>query len=252
VAWGWPVYLSIAVSPLIGAFFAFFPSIGLRKAPGFTTAIASLALVFILQTVIMNLRFLGGVSGYFGIPLAPGLLPITVGVTILAGIIIHRLDNSRIGRAAETLFYNRDVAACFGVDMGRIAMLLQVLAGALSGLAGAIFAFCVGSIFPAAFGFSILLNIVVMVFVGGTLTLWGAVVFAPILWGIPLILPEAIAEWREVIYGGLLIVILILRPEGVIGRPTLRNLSGFWRRLFYVAKSEKAVTVETGTDQPET
>lgn len=234
--WGWPVGISIALSPLVGAIFAFVPALGLRKAPGFTTAIASLALVFIIQTVIMNLDFLGGQAGFFGIPPVTGLLPISLGILVVAGVFIHRIDNSRLGRAAETLFFNRDVAAAFGVNMGSIGIFLQVFAGALSGIAGAIFAFTVGAIFPAAFGFSILINICVMVFVGGTFTMWGAVIFAPILWGIPLILPEWIAEWREVIYGGLLIVILIWQPEGVIGKATALGLKRRFSRLFFLSK----------------
>lgn len=234
-AWGWPVGISIALSPLVGALFAFVPSLGLRKSPGFTTSIASLALVFIIQTVIMNLDFVGGQAGFFGIPPVTGLLPITLGILVVAGVLVHRIDNSRLGRAAETLFFNRDVAAAFGVNMSSIGIFLQVFAGALSGIAGAIFAFTVGSIFPAAFGFSILLNICVMVFVGGTFTMWGAVVFAPILWGIPLILPEGVAEWREVIYGGLLIVILIWQPEGVIGKATTSSLKRRFSRLFFLS-----------------
>jgi branched-chain amino acid transport system permease protein len=54
--------------------------------------------------------------------------------------------------------------------------------------------------------------------------MWGAVFFAPILWGIPLILPEAIAEWKDVIFGTLLICILIFRPEGVVSKQVVRSI----------------------------
>ena len=235
--WGWPVGASMVSSPLVGAIFAFFPALVLRKAPGFATAIASIALVIILQTVIMNLDFLGGQAGFFGIPPMAGLLPITLGILVVCGLFVYRIDNSRIGRAAEMLFYNRDMAATFGVSMSSISVFLQVFSGGLSGLAGAIFAFTVGAIFPDAFGFSILINVAVMVFVGGTLTMWGAVVFGPLLWGIPLILPKMVAEWREIIYGGLLIIILIWKPEGVIGKSTVQDIKKCFGRLFFLARS---------------
>jgi branched-chain amino acid transport system permease protein len=109
--------------------------------------------------------------------------------------------------------------------MAWISMLLQVLSGAFSGVAGALYAFIVGSIFPGAFSFSILMMIFSAVFVGGNLTMWGAVLFAPILWGIPLILPEAIAEWKDIIYGTLLICILISRPEGVVNKEMVRKVA---------------------------
>jgi branched-chain amino acid transport system permease protein len=222
--WNWPIALAVVGSPAVGAFFAFLPALGLRRAPGFATAIASLALIFILQTVIMNLKFLGGQAGYFGIPPMNQPLLVTFVVLLITGIVVYRIDHSRLGRAAELLYYSREEVACFGINMSVVGLLMQVISGALSGLAGALYAFTVGAIFPAAFGFSLLLMIFPIVFVGGNFTMWGAVIFAPILWGIPLILPEGIAEWKDLIYGALLIIILILRPEGVISKEFVRKV----------------------------
>jgi branched-chain amino acid transport system permease protein len=223
-AWHWPIYLAILGSPLIGAFFAFLPALGLRKAPGFTTAISSLALIFILQTVVRNLKFLGGSAGLFGIPPLdyPVITPFVV--IVVVGVIIYRIDHSRLGRAAELLYYSREEAACFGPNMALVGMLMQVLSGALSGIAGALYTFTVGSVFPDAFGFSILLVVFPIVFIGGNLTMWGAAILAPVLWGIPLVLPEAVVDWKDVIYGAILICVLIVRPEGVISKEVVRKV----------------------------
>ena len=229
--WHWPIALAILTSSLVGAFFAFLPALGLRRAPGFTTAITSLALIFILQTVIMNLKFLGGQTGLFGIPPMDHPLMTIIVVLLIAGMMVYRIDHSRLGRAAELLYYSPEEATCFGVNMALISMLLQVLSGALSGVAGALYAFTVGSVFPSAFSFSILMMIFSAVFVGGNLTMWGAVVFAPILWGIPLIQPKANAEWKDIIYGALLICILISRPEGVISKEVVRKVGTGAQRL---------------------
>jgi branched-chain amino acid transport system permease protein len=228
---GWPPWLALLCSPAVGAIFAFVPALFLKRAPGFTTAVASLALVFILQTVIMNLEFLGGKVGLFGIPQVKNLLLISVGILIVVGILLYRLDYSRLGRAAETLLFNRDVAASCGVNQDAMGIFLQAAAGALSGLAGAIFAFKVGGLFPMAFGFPFLVNVFNMLFVGGSLTIWGPAVFAPILWGIPLILPQAIAELKDVIFGGLLVVVLITRPEGVITKALVARVTESVRSL---------------------
>jgi branched-chain amino acid transport system permease protein len=233
--WNWPIWLAIVSSPLVGAFFAFFPALGLKRAPGFTVAIASLALMFILQTIIMNLDFIGAQSGYFGIPQTDYLLFISIVVLILTGFFIYRFDKSRLGRAAETLLFDREVAGSFGVSMERMAISLQSVSGAISGFAGAIFAFGVGGLFPAAFGFHLLVNVLVMLFVGGTFTMWGPILTAPILWGFPLLLPAAVAEWKDVIYSILLIIVLIFRPEGVITKPIIvlisNKIKGHLKRL---------------------
>jgi branched-chain amino acid transport system permease protein len=231
IHWHWPISLSILGGVFTGAIFAFLPALGLRRAPGFATAIASLGLVFIIQTVIMNLPFVGGKIGLFGIPPAEYPLTTVLIVLVVAGIIVYRIDHSRLGRAAELLYYGSGEAACFGVNMALIGMLLQVLSGALSGAAGVLYAFTVGSVFPGALSFSVLLVAFSAVFIGGNFTMWGPLVLAPILWGIPLILPEAVADWQDVIYGGLLIGALILRPEGVISKQTAREVGTMIERL---------------------
>ena len=66
-----------------------------------------------------------------------------------------------------------------------------------------------------------------IIFVGGYATMWGSVVLAPILFGIPLLFPSAIQSWRIVIYGGLLILVLVLKPEGFITRRFVYSIETF-------------------------
>ena len=234
-ALSWPLPVAFILSPVVGAFFAFIPALGLKRAPGFTTAVVSLGLIFVLQTIIRNLGFLGGVAGYFGIPMMEWPLITSLTVLAVAAILVHRIDHSRIGRAAELIYYNKEAAACFGINIEHIAVLLQVVAGALGSTAGALFAFTLGAITPDNFSFQILLLTFPIVFIGGNFTMWGVLIFAPILWGIPLLLPEAIAQWKDYIYGGLLIVILIARPEGVIGKEIIRLVDAFFSRVVKVS-----------------
>ena len=159
-------------------------------------------------------------------------MPLVTSLTVLviAAILVHRIDNSRIGRAAELIYYNRDATACFGINTGHISLLMQVIAGALGSVAGALYAFTLGAITPDNFSFQILLLAFPIVFIGGNFTMWGVLIFAPILWGVPLILPEMAAQWKDYIYGGLLIVVLIARPEGVISKENVRLVTGFFTR----------------------
>jgi branched-chain amino acid transport system permease protein len=60
--------------------------------------------------------------------------------------------------------------------------------------------------------------------------MWGVVISAPILGGLPLLLPSAVASWRQVIYGVLLILIILLRPEGLITRRMLPSLKSKSKR----------------------
>jgi len=233
VEWGWPFGVALIVAAAVGAVAGFIPSLGLGRAPAFATAIATIGLIYIAQTVIRNLDVLGGAYGYLGIPRPYYILPITWGITIAFGFFIYRLENSRLGRAMEMVFVNPDVAGTLGINRYWLSVSLQSLAGAMGALAGVFFAFTTGAIQPPNFGFSLLLRVVCFLFVGGSTTMWGVAIFTPILWAITVFLPGNVAEWRNIIYSVLLIVVLLLRPDGVIDRELIRaitNKSRFWLR----------------------
>jgi branched-chain amino acid transport system permease protein len=71
-----------------------------------------------------------------------------------------------------------------------------------------------------------------ILFVGGYTTQWGVLIAAPILWGLPLIMPEALQSWKNVFYALILILILILKPEGMITKQVLQRM----RRIAFRGK----------------
>ncbi len=222
---GWPIWAALVAAPIAGGILAFVPGLGLRRAPGLAVAIASLSLVFILQTIFLNTEALGAKVGFFGIPPLRSIVWVSLAGLAVAFLVVQRIDRSIIGRSAEATFHSHELAASCGLSPGNVGLFLQTVSGMLSGYAGAIFAFQVGSLFATAFGFGMLLNIVVIVFAGGASTLWGPLLLAPVVFGFPLILPEAIAEWKDVIYGVALGLIMIFRPEGLITKSTVRHVA---------------------------
>jgi branched-chain amino acid transport system permease protein len=221
----WPFGLALIVAIGWGALVALVVARGLARAPAFTTVIATIALIFIGQTVIRNLGFLGGVHGFHQIPRIGYLLPLIYVAVVVVGFFIYRLDCSRLGRAMETIFVDPDVAATLGIDTYKLRILLHITAGALGALGGVFFAFALGTISVGAFSFSLLLQLVCFVFVGGYTTMWGLIAFTPILWAVTVFLPPTIAAWKDIIYGTLLITIVILRPEGAIDKNVIRAIS---------------------------
>ena len=221
----WPIWLAMITAPIAGGILAFIPGLGLRRAPGLAVAIASLSLVFILQTIILNTEALGAKVGFFGIPPLHAILPASIAGLVVAFFVVRRIEKSIIGRSAEATAHSHDLAACCGLSPGNVGLFLQTVSGMLAVFACAIFAFQVGSLFATAFGFAMLLNIVVIVFAGGASTMWGVLLLAPVIWGFPLILPEVVADWKDVIYGVALATIMIFRPEGLITKATLRNIA---------------------------
>lgn len=222
--WDWPFALVLIVGISIGAFVAFIPSLAIGKAPCFTVVIVGLAHIFIVKTVIENWDLVGGTVGFFGIPPVEYLLPISYLLLIIVGFFIYRIEHSRLGRAASVVFVDKDVATTLGVNIKSLGMFYQIIAGAIGGMAGVLYAFLIGSLFPEFFTFHVIGALMCMLFVGGYATMWGVVISAPILGSLPLLLPSTVASWRQVIYGVLLILIILLRPEGLITRRMLSSL----------------------------
>ena len=222
--WGWSYAPTLLVAVALGGVIAFLIALALARASAFALTIASMAPIVILQSIVRSFAFLGAARGLQGIPGVGHLMPITLAATSLVGFFIYRLDYSRLGRAMEVISVNPDVAATQGANRYRISIFLQTAAGAIGALAGAIYAPLMRSIVPVDFGFPLLLNIMCFLFVGGHTTMWGVVVFTPLLWGLRLVLPAEVVSWTMIIYGALLVIVILLRPEGVITKQTLQSI----------------------------
>lgn len=219
---GWPFGLALIATVALGAIMGFIPALGFCRTTGLVTAMASIALIYIIQSVIRNLDFLGGSRGFWNIPKVGYLLPLAYGIVLIVGLFIYRFDHSRFGRAAEAMLVDPELAAAMGIDTRWLSVALLTISSVIGALAGAIFAFTLGTIFPESFGFALLLYVWSMMYIGGRYTMWGAIISVPILWGLPQWVPHAVAEYTNILYGALLIIIIIARPEGIVSRGMLQ------------------------------
>lgn len=218
--WNWPFALVFLAGIGIGALVGYVTSNAIGDAPCFAVVIVGFTFIFITKTVVENIEFLGGAYGLFGLPglNKTVLLIVAYGFVVLIGILIYRFDHSMLGRAASALFIDKTLAGSFGVNPKHLGMLLQSWASAIGGAAGVLYIYCMRSLSPEYFTFHLLGACMTMLFVGGYATQWGVVLAAPLLYGVPLLFPPEIASWRIVIYGVLLIIVLVLKPEGIITR----------------------------------
>jgi branched-chain amino acid transport system permease protein len=177
---------------------------------------------------------LGGRHGLFGMPVLPmwELLIITYALLIGVGIIVYRVDHSHLGRAIDAVLFDPQVASALGIDTARLSIGLQLVTSAIGGVAGVIYANTFGGVFPEAFGFPLILQGMTTLVFGGQYTMWGTIIAAPILWMVTQVLPEALKAFSIIIYGSLLIVMLLVRPIGIIDRGTTRAISRFARTVF--------------------
>jgi branched-chain amino acid transport system permease protein len=109
---------------------------------------------------------------------------------------------------------DEDVAEAMGINLIISKLLAFGIGAAFAGLAGAIFAAQVGSIFPHSFQLLISVNVVSLVIIGGVGSIPGVILGALVLVGLPELLRE-FAEFRLLIYGALLVAMMLVKPEGL-------------------------------------
>jgi branched-chain amino acid transport system permease protein len=131
--------------------------------------------------------------------------------------------NSWIGRCFAAIRLNEDLAETLGIDTFRYKLVSFTLANVLAAVAGALYAFYTGYIEPAYLSINQSLDIISMVLLGGRSSIIGPIAGAFVLTGLPHMI-ELSGEARAILYGVVLVLTILILPQGVVG--TLTS----WRR----------------------
>jgi branched-chain amino acid transport system permease protein len=228
VSFYWALLIGFAMGGLMG----YVVSLFIGDAPTFAVVIIGFTFIYISRTVIENIPAIGGTMGMFGLPnVGPSpaahrfiIIGILYALVLVVGFFIHRFDNSRIGRAASAIFVDKDLATSLGVDIKKMGQLLQIFSCFIAGGVGVLYGFIYKSFHLDFFTFHLVGIFMTAIFVGGYTTMWGSLLAAPVLYGLPLLFPAEIQSWRMVIYGVILVLILVLKPEGFITRKFIHTI----------------------------
>ncbi len=145
---------------------------------------------------------------------------------LLAAYISYRAQTSRIGRAWAAMREDEDVAEAIGISTVQAKLLAFVTGAVIASFAGALFSAKVGTVFTNSFDVVVSLIILVVVIVGGMGSIRGVMVGALVLIGVlggpktPGLLAE-FSEFKLLIYGALLVIMMLKRPEGLL--PSVRR-----------------------------
>jgi branched-chain amino acid transport system permease protein len=232
---GLSFWVALPICVAVAAFAGIVLGIPVLKMRGDYLAIVTLGFGEIIRLLALSdllKPYIGGAQGILNIPkpsLGGFILddPERLYFVILAGVLLaafisNRLRESRIGRSWIAVREDEDVAEAMGINLVRTKLLAFAIGAGFSGLAGAIFAPKLTSIFPHSFNFLISLNVLSLIIVGGLGSIPGTVVGAIILVGLPEMLRE-FAEFRWLIYGALLVLMMLNRPEGFIPSDIMRR-----------------------------
>ena len=240
-----PSVLTLPLGGLMAALIGSVLILPMLRTRGHYAALVTIAFAILFKTFLEVNDALGGPQGIlvqpitmFGwsfndpIKLGPieasfyvNYLVFAIVLLVFAFVLVRRIDQSWIGLSMDAIRLDEIASACHGLDIARWKIFAFTFGNFLIGMAGALCGHVLGFIAPNNFTFGDSLILVSIVLLGGIGNPWGVVVAAFIV----VILPEklqVIQEYRFVLYAGLVILILLFRPQGLLPR-SLRDYG--WR-----------------------
>ena len=249
------------------------------RLKGFYLGIVTLSLIFIGQYIFLNIRGItGGPQGrtfpvpalgsntfdqqnsYFGIALTSGqqYFLLNVLVLALAAFFVYNVMRSRAGRAFQAVRDNETGAKIMGVNLFEAKMGAFILSSFLAGIAGALFASYNRYVAPDYWDLTLSIQFVAAIIIGGIASVWGSILGAAFVFGLPLIIDQfnwlpvgsgaggiSSGDLNAFIYGLLIVVFLLFEPGGLIG--LVHRIQGLTRR--FNPRKEGGETAEI-TDLP--
>ncbi|MCJ7642589.1 MAG: branched-chain amino acid ABC transporter permease [Desulfobacterales bacterium] len=226
VEFGFSIVTAFLSGIVLSVIMAMAIAIPTLKLKGHYLAVATLGfgeIIYILFNELLEIT--GGPSGLSGVPPVTLLGYTFKGATsyyylvwtfvILLLLFSLNVIHSRIGRALRAI-HGSDVAAeAMGVDVSRLKVQVFVLSAVYASMAGSLYAHFVTFISPPTFGLFVSILLLMMVVIGGSGSIWGALLGTAIL----TLLPEYLRAFKDfdiLVYGVILMVILLFMPEGLV------------------------------------
>ena len=276
-----PFYIWLPAAGVVAAFVGALVGPTALRLKGFYLGIVSLSLVFIGQYIFQNVRSItGGPQGrsfpvpaigdaafnqqnnfLFGLALTAGqqYFLLILLVLLLASFFVYNVMRSRAGRAFRAVRDNETGATIMGVNLFEVKMGAFILSSFLAGIAGALFASYSGYIIPDYWSLTLSIQFVAAIIIGGIASVWGSILGAAFVFGLPLIIDHfsllptgsgagiiSSGDLNALLYGLLIVVFLLFEPGGVLG--LVRRIQAVTRR-FNAHKDEGGESAEI-TDLP--
>lgn len=214
-----PFIVSILAGAMGAGLLGFVIGLPTLRLRGDYLAIATLGLGEIIRITILNIPYVGGASGFMGIPRHTTFTWVFF-IMLFTLFFIKNFVNSSHGRACISVRENEIAAEAMGVDTTKYKVIAFTIGAAFAGVAGSLFSHYFYIAHPASFTFMRSFDILTMVVLGGLGSQTGAITGAILLTFISAAL-ASYPEWRMVFYSLSLIILMLYRPQGLFGNKEL-------------------------------
>jgi branched-chain amino acid transport system permease protein len=213
--------LAIVFGGLVAGVVALAIAVPVLRTRGIYLALATFAVGQIVQATILNLEIVGGAAGY---PVAAFIrLPTIAAFATAVVLIIAALFATRFGMAIRALHDDEIAADLMGLHVRAIQVAAFTIGSILVGIGGGLYAHYFSFIEAQNFNIALSITVVLYVLLGGTQSVLGPLVGAAVFTLLPELLRGS-QNWRYVVFAAALIVLMALRPQGLVTRVQLRRL----------------------------
>jgi len=230
-----PPPVSIAIGAAVaGACGAGFALIADRLGHWFFT-VTTLAFAVMAIGLVSGIEAFGGATGLYGIPLSVGLGEALAALALAIGFIIW-FDATGFARTMRAVRDSEMAAQALAIDPRRVRVIAFAVGTVFAGLAGGLWSHYLGLIKPSDMSLNRSLLYLIYLSIGGV-DVWAGALFGTFLLGF---LPELIRfsrAYRFVLFGGLLALVMTLRPAGLIRTEDVQRVKTLWQRLWRVFAS---------------
>jgi len=209
-------YISLGVAFIVAGIFGLILGIPALRLKGDYLAIITLGFGIIFVNLIEVFEFTGAAAGLKQIPENTTLIHATI-VVIVVVTMLFTFMRSRYGRAILAIREDEIAAEASGIPVTKYKVATFAFSAAIAGIGGALFAQSQGTIMPKNFTFLISIEILVIVVLGGLGSFTGSIIAAIVLTALPEALRQ-FSDYRMVVYSLLLIIVMLTRPQGLLGR----------------------------------
>ena len=228
-----------AIAAMIMSFLIGYFTLGLK---GDYFCIATLGFGESVRLIFDNLDFFGGARGLSGIPMVT-TFPMVLVICIIAVIAITLLIHSRHGRNMIAIREEELASQTIGIIVFKYKMISFAISAAFAAIGGALYAHYLGYLQPLMFQLTKSTELTIMVIFGGLGSIGGSVIGAFVLTFIPELF-RAFASWRLVFYGAAVILVMITRPQGLMGGMELSDVFRKIKGILSGNRGKKQVTIE--------
>lgn len=248
---GIPMPLGIFLGGVVATLAALVIGIPTTRLRGLYLAIATLGFGEVVRVLALNLKITNGALGLSGIPSmasvlsdyasdmglidalgvdsqTAGQLLMCICLLVLVLVVIafwYRLEQSRIGRAFAAIKADEHAAELSGINTVYYKMMSFLFSAFIAGVAGALYAHATFFISPTDFAWRKVVDALLYTVFGGSNVMWGPVLGATILTIVPESL-RSMAEYRDTIYGIMLVALMAFRPDGILSYDVMRRITG--------------------------